>query len=78
MPYVRKTRDEFRIEQHTAEGWEEATAENTRKEAKQRLKEYRENQPEYPARMRKVRVAIAPPRKPVVRVGDLAKAVSVE
>ncbi len=58
MSYIRKTKDEFQIWQHTAQGWEEVCAEETRREAKERLREYRENQPEYPVRMVKRRVKI--------------------
>ncbi len=47
MAYQRKTEDEYQIHQLTACGWEEVTAESTRKEAMARLKEYRANQPEY-------------------------------
>jgi hypothetical protein len=52
MAYVRKTRDYWAIEQYTGAqyDWEEVCAEDSRKEAKQRLREYRENQPEYSAR----------------------------
>lgn len=42
----RKTRDEFQIWGDYGQGFEELTAESTRKEANERLKEYRENQPE--------------------------------
>lgn len=51
MAYVRKTRDIFVIQGHTSEGWEDETTETTRKEARERLKEYRANVPEYPVRM---------------------------
>ena len=52
MAYQRKTRDYWSIEQHTSEGWEEACAENSIKKARERVREYRENQPEYPVRMK--------------------------
>lgn len=58
MPYIRKTRDEWQIHQNFGQGYEEVCAENTRKEAKDRLKEYRENQPEYYAVIVKKRVKI--------------------
>lgn len=58
MAYVRKTRDEFEIQQFTPYGWECATTEDTLKDAKVRLKEYRANQPEYAARCVKHRVPI--------------------
>lgn len=41
----RKTIDEYHIEGNYGYGWEVVTAEDTRKEALQRLKEYRENEP---------------------------------
>jgi hypothetical protein len=47
MTYIRKTRDEYQIHQNCGYGWDEVCAEGTLKEAKARLKEYRENQPEY-------------------------------
>ena len=46
MSYVRKTQDEFQIWGNYGHGFEELTAEATRKDAKERLKEYRMNQPE--------------------------------
>lgn len=41
------------IQQYTESqyGWEDATEEENREDARERLKEYRENQPEFPARM---------------------------
>jgi hypothetical protein len=59
MAYKRKTTDEWQIQQHTGYGWEDVCAEDTWKEAKDRLKEYRENQPEYPVRAIKKRVKSA-------------------
>lgn len=58
MPYTRITRDEYTIQQHTGPryGWEDVCTEDTRQEAIARLREYRENQPEYPARITKRRV----------------------
>lgn len=52
--YVRKTRDYFAVEQYTGKdyGWEEVCAEDSRSEARARVKEYRINQPEYPVRWR--------------------------
>jgi hypothetical protein len=38
MPYVRKTKDEWQIEQKTPEGWEEVCAEDSWKDARQTLK----------------------------------------
>ena len=54
MAHTRKTRDYWSIQQYTGGqyGWEEVCADATWKEARQTLKEYRENQPEYPVRAR--------------------------
>lgn len=58
--YIRKTRDYFAVEQYTGPqcGWEEVTAEDERREARDRVREYRENQPEYPVRWRRRREKI--------------------
>ena len=63
MPYQRKTRDYWSIQQYTGNlyGWEEVCATETFREAKQTAKEYRENQPEYPVRIRCKREKITPP-----------------
>lgn len=45
MAYQRKTSDEFRILGDYGQGFEEVTAESTRAEARDRLKEYRDNEP---------------------------------
>ena len=60
MAYARKTRDRFDVEQHAhpAHGWECVCSEATRKQAKERLREYRENQPEFPVRIVKRREPI--------------------
>ena len=57
MAYYRKTRDEYQIHQWWG-SWEEVCAEDTRRSAMARLREYRANQPEVPVRVVKVRVAI--------------------
>lgn len=59
MAYTRKTVDVFDIEQYTGRqyGWEVVTSEENRREARERIKEYRANQPEYPVRIRKHREA---------------------
>ena len=57
MAYYRKTRDEYQIHQWWG-SWEEVCAEDTRRSAMARLREYRANQPEVPVRLVKVRVAI--------------------
>lgn len=45
MAYVRKTVDRWDIETNWGYGWEVECSEYTRAEARQRLKEYRENCP---------------------------------
>jgi hypothetical protein len=58
MSYQRKTEDEYQIHGYYAHGWEEVTCEETRRQAKERLKEYRENEPETAFKLVKKRVAI--------------------
>lgn len=57
MTYIRKTRDYWKVEQYTGSqyGWEEFCGSYNRNEARANCKEYRENQPEYPVRLRKTR-----------------------
>ncbi len=64
MAYVRKTRDVWTVLAYTGHqfrgrsdsqsgyGWEEMTAELTYREARDRLREYRENQPQYRYKLR--------------------------
>lgn len=61
MAYVRKTYDEFDIQQFTSEGWETVSCEPTSKLARQIRLDYQKNQPEYPVRIRKRRVKIQAP-----------------
>ena len=63
--YKRKTRDEFEIQVDYGYGcgWETEITEDTRKEAKERLKEYRANC-QYAVRMIKKRVRISAPPQP--------------
>jgi hypothetical protein len=56
--YIRKTRDIFIVEGFYSGNWEEETGETTRKEGIARLKEYRENMPEYAHRLVKKRETI--------------------
>lgn len=58
MPYQHKTRDYWDIEQQTPEGWEVVTSEVTCRDTKRALRDYRENQPEYPVRSVKHRERI--------------------
>lgn len=55
MAYQRKTIDLFIVEGLYFGQWEEETAETTRAEGIARLKEYRENMPEYAHRLIKKR-----------------------
>jgi hypothetical protein len=54
--YVRKTEDEFQIWQNLYGTWEEVSCCSTRKDALREVKEYRENQPEFAVKIKKVRV----------------------
>lgn len=49
MAYERKTIDTWELQLNYGYGWEYTLTEFTREEARARLKEYRENQPQYPA-----------------------------
>lgn len=59
--YQRKTRDEFRlfVNYGFGHGWEHEITEDSREEIRARVREYRDNCPEYPVKWRKVRVRIA-------------------
>lgn len=54
---MRKTRDEFTVQGNYGHGWEDLTSEDSRKEGRARLREYRENE-NYPFRLicRRVRI----------------------
>jgi hypothetical protein len=58
MPYQRKTRDIFTVQAEWGQGWEDETSELTRKAARERLREYRQNAPGC-YRIRKTRERIA-------------------
>lgn len=45
MTYQRKTYDEYQLHGDYGQGFEEVTAEDTRKAAKEQIKCYRENEP---------------------------------
>jgi hypothetical protein len=66
--YIRKTRDEYHIETNYGYGWEVECVEESWKEAKERVKEYRENTTAA-VRVRKRRVKVNPERSPVVWAG---------
>ncbi len=50
--YTRKTVDIWEIQGNYGCGWECVTAEETRKEARERFREYTENEPGVPFRMK--------------------------
>jgi hypothetical protein len=54
--YIRTTYDQYEIQGNYGQGWEAVCAESTRKEARARLKEYNENEPQYPHRIVKRRI----------------------
>lgn len=58
MHYIRKTRDVYAVEQNFGYGWECLSACDTWKEARTEAKWYRQNQPQYPARIVKRRERI--------------------
>lgn len=53
MSYIRKTRDEYQVQGNYGygHGFEMVTAEDTYKEAKASLREYRDNEPGIPFRI---------------------------
>jgi hypothetical protein len=56
--YIRKTEDEFEIQQCTPYGWEMVTTETNRRDALDQLHCYRNNDPTGSYRFRKKRVPI--------------------
>lgn len=60
MAYKRKTRDifEIRVLYSKEYGYERVCSEDTWAEAQQRLKEYRENEPQYPSKIVRTRERI--------------------
>jgi hypothetical protein len=60
MTYVRKTRDVWEVQGNYGQGWECVTTENTWKEAREQVRVYRENEPQYPHRVKLVRERIEP------------------
>lgn len=52
MTYTRKTHIEWDVQSNYGYGWEDVTTEETYREARERLREYRENEPQYPHRLR--------------------------
>ena len=58
MTYKRKTIDLFTVQGLYYGQWEDETTETSRREGIERLKEYRQNMPEYAHRMNKQRERI--------------------
>ena len=58
MAYIRKTKDVYVLLSNYGCGWEEELEEDTLKEAKEQLKTYRENCPNYQYRLKKKRVKL--------------------
>lgn len=56
--YQRKTKDIYILLGNYGYGWEEVLAEETKKEARERLKEYRENDPQHSYKLTKKRVKL--------------------
>ena len=56
--YVRKTHDEWHVQGYYCQeiGWESVSIDRTYEEGKQMLKDYNENEPQYPHRLIKKRV----------------------
>ncbi|OGH07440.1 MAG: hypothetical protein A2W22_03155 [Candidatus Levybacteria bacterium RBG_16_35_11] len=60
MTYIRRTKDEYKImARYVPEyGWEEVHSEDTFREARLRLKEYCENEPQYSHKIVRKRIRI--------------------
>ena len=58
MSYTRKTEDEYTIQGNYGygDGWEDLTCYDTRREARENLRLYRENEPQYSHRLITCRV----------------------
>ena len=54
--YVRKTVDEWHTQGNYGCGWETVTIDDNKQDAMQMLRDYNENEPEYPHRLIKKRV----------------------
>jgi hypothetical protein len=55
---TRKTRDEWQLWINYGQGWEHEISEESFREARERRKEYSENCPEYPTRIKLARVKL--------------------
>ena len=58
MTYSRKTRDEYQLHINYGHGWEHEISEDSWREMRERLTEYRENCPQYPVKSVKRRVRL--------------------
>ena len=58
MPYARKTRDEYQLWINYGQGYEHEISEDSWREMRARLKEYRENCPQYPCKSVKRRAPV--------------------
>ena len=58
MAYTRKTADEFEVQGYYNGGWEMVTTEVTRKEARENLRAYRENESNTAFKIVKKRVPV--------------------
>lgn len=60
MPYKRKTQDVWAIQTYTGSqyGWETVTTELKYRDAVKRVREYRENEPQYSHRIKLTRVKV--------------------
>ena len=58
MSYIRKTRDAYLVVGDYGSGYEEVMEEETMKDARQMLKDYRENVPQYPHKIVVKRIRI--------------------
>jgi hypothetical protein len=56
--YKRRTFDEYQLHINYGQGWEHEISEESRKEAKERIKEYCANCPQYPVKIVVKRVKI--------------------
>jgi hypothetical protein len=56
--YTRKTQDTYQLHVNYGQGWEHELSEDSRQEILARVKEYRENCPQYPVKVVKRRERI--------------------
>ena len=59
MAYQRKTRDEYEVQGNYGQGWECVTGAESRTEARSLLRDYRENEPATPHRIKVIRVPLS-------------------